>query len=105
MPKDDSKTTTRILSQVETFRRAALVRPPSSPPGEAAEVQDVIGYGIESVFTVEARRGRGYATYMMRMLHCKSFALGSETMRGTGCGRDVSKGLKRLADDALTLSF
>lgn len=48
------------------FRRPAIV---AKATEKGPQVQDVIGYGIASVFTPETKRGKGYAKHMMRLLH------------------------------------
>ncbi|KAK7683208.1 hypothetical protein QCA50_013881 [Cerrena zonata] len=64
-PRDDPKTLDFMCS-CETFRRPAIV---AKATEKGPQVQDVIGYGIASVFTPETRRGKGYAKHMMRLLH------------------------------------
>lgn len=57
LPADERQ----ILSSCETFHKRALVR---RPPGES--VEEVIVYGIASVFTTPEYRRKGYAKRMLR---------------------------------------
>ncbi|KAL6886380.1 hypothetical protein HDV57DRAFT_388200 [Trichoderma longibrachiatum] len=54
-----------VLAACETLRKRALVRDPSSSDGAP---RDVWAYGVASVFTNKAFRGRGYAGKMMELL-------------------------------------
>ncbi|TFB00521.1 Lysine acetyltransferase [Trichoderma ghanense] len=54
-----------VLAACETLRKRALVRDPAAADGA---VRDVWAYGVASVFTNKAFRGRGYAGKMMELL-------------------------------------
>ncbi|KAI5121874.1 hypothetical protein M0805_001082 [Coniferiporia weirii] len=62
-PRDDP-TTLDFKCSCETYRRKGLVRYPNS-----ASPEEVIGYGIASVFTPLRNRRKGYARVMMSLLH------------------------------------
>ncbi|KAG9314667.1 hypothetical protein JVU11DRAFT_5472 [Chiua virens] len=62
-PRGDPETLDFMCS-CETYKRHGLVRYPRS-----AEVQEVTCYGVASVFTPPHKRGKGYASHMMRLLH------------------------------------
>ncbi len=49
---------------MNSYRRKGLVKRPGT-----GTVEDVIGYGIASVFTPPSNRGKGYGTHMMCLLH------------------------------------
>ncbi|KAH7883910.1 hypothetical protein F5I97DRAFT_1930127 [Phlebopus sp. FC_14] len=61
-PRDNPKTLDFMCS-CETFKRQGLVRYPGEMPTSAT------CYGIACVFTPPAKRGKGYASHMMRLLH------------------------------------
>ncbi|KAH9926718.1 uncharacterized protein B0H18DRAFT_932906 [Fomitopsis serialis] len=58
-------TTLDFMCSCETFRRTAVVAHPSDPSG----AKQVTAYAIASVFTPPEKRKKGYAQYMMRLLH------------------------------------
>ncbi|KAG6371625.1 hypothetical protein JVT61DRAFT_9338 [Boletus reticuloceps] len=60
----DKPQTLDFMCACETYKRPGLVRYPGS-----TEVQEVTCYGVASVFTPPHKRGKGYASYMMRLLH------------------------------------
>ncbi|KAF8550298.1 hypothetical protein OG21DRAFT_1446737 [Imleria badia] len=62
-PRDDP-TTLDFMCACETYKRHGLIRYPGS-----TEVQEVTYYGVASVFTPPYKRGKGYASRMMRLLH------------------------------------
>ncbi|KAL0580578.1 hypothetical protein V5O48_001403 [Marasmius crinis-equi] len=62
-PREDSETL-RFKCACETYQRPGLVLAPNTN-----EPEDVACYGIASVFTPPAERGKGYARHMMRLLH------------------------------------
>lgn len=62
-PRDDP-TTQNFKCSCETFTRSGVLYNPKS-----AQLEDVICYGIASVFTPVEHRKQGYATHMMAMLH------------------------------------
>ncbi|KAH9942825.1 hypothetical protein B0H21DRAFT_749572 [Amylocystis lapponica] len=66
-PRNDPETLDFMCS-VETFRRPAIVAM-TPQQGQSQQALGVIGYGIASVFTPPAKRRRGYAQHMMRLLH------------------------------------
>lgn len=51
------------------FKRSGLVAYPSSSTSEPNSVHEVTCYAIASVFTPPSKRGRGYASHMMSLLH------------------------------------
>lgn len=53
----------------ERFRRDGLVARVATSAGADNIVEEVNGYAIASVFTPEWNRGKGYAKYMMSLLH------------------------------------
>lgn len=67
-PRDDP-TTLDFICSCETFKRSGLVAYPSSTTSEPNSVHEVTCYAIASVFTPPSKRGRGYASHMMRLLH------------------------------------
>lgn len=58
----------RFHTYYNRFRRRGLVVYPASD-GSQSEPQEVTCYGVASVFVPPAKRGKGYATHMMRLLH------------------------------------
>lgn len=67
VPRDDP-TSLDFMCSCETFRRRGLVQYRCSNERKS-EIQEVVCYGIASVFTPLDKRGRGYASHMMRLLH------------------------------------
>ncbi|KAG1903332.1 uncharacterized protein F5891DRAFT_1127199 [Suillus fuscotomentosus] len=67
-PRDDP-TTLNFMCSCETFKRSGLVAYPSSSTSEPNSVHEVTCYAIASVFTPPSKRGRGYASHMMSLLH------------------------------------
>ncbi|KAF8801281.1 hypothetical protein BYT27DRAFT_7198350 [Phlegmacium glaucopus] len=65
----DSWNSLDFLCSCETFRRDALSIKKSNDSGNKTFPADISGYGIASVHTPVANRGRGYARHMMRLLH------------------------------------
>ncbi|KAI0674402.1 hypothetical protein C8Q78DRAFT_967627 [Trametes maxima] len=63
-----SPTTLDFLCSCETFRRMGIVAKRAKEV-DAREVREVTAYGIASVYTPPRNRGKGYAKYMMRLLH------------------------------------
>ncbi|KAH8116316.1 hypothetical protein DFH11DRAFT_1579897 [Phellopilus nigrolimitatus] len=63
VPRDDP-TTLEFKCSCETYRRKALTRLSNSSVPE-----NVIAYGIASVFCPPINRGKGYARHMMHLLH------------------------------------
>ncbi|KIJ68755.1 hypothetical protein HYDPIDRAFT_106999 [Hydnomerulius pinastri MD-312] len=53
-----------FMCACETYKRRGLVRYPGTP-----EVHEATCYGIACVFTPPHKRGKGYASHMMRLLH------------------------------------
>lgn len=49
---------------LDRYKRRGLIRYPGS-----AEVQEVTCYGVACVYTPPHKRGKGYASHMMRLLH------------------------------------
>lgn len=66
-PRHDP-TSLDFMCSCETYRRRGLVQYRGSI-GQNSEIQEVVCYGIASVFTPLDKRGRGYASHMMRLLH------------------------------------
>ncbi|KAI6032039.1 hypothetical protein BKA83DRAFT_4209212 [Pisolithus microcarpus] len=66
-PRDDP-TSLDFMCSCETYRRRGLVQYRGSIE-QNSEIQEVVCYGIASVFTPLDKRGRGYASHMMRLLH------------------------------------
>ncbi|TCD68758.1 hypothetical protein EIP91_009904 [Steccherinum ochraceum] len=66
-PRNDPATLDFMCS-CETFARDSIVVRRSSLEA-SAELEDVVGYGVASVFTPESQRRKGYAGHMMRLLH------------------------------------
>ncbi|KAH8083343.1 hypothetical protein BXZ70DRAFT_1002512 [Cristinia sonorae] len=66
-PRDDPSTLDFMCS-CETFRRDSIVIQ-SSSGAEDNRAEDVIGYGIASVYTPPSKRKHGYASRMMSLLH------------------------------------
>ncbi|KAG7093829.1 hypothetical protein E1B28_007468 [Marasmius oreades] len=62
-PREDPQTL-NFKCACETYRRPGLILAPNT-----TTPQDVVCYGIASVFTPVAERGKGYAKHMMRLLH------------------------------------
>ncbi|KAJ7293897.1 hypothetical protein C8J57DRAFT_1457858 [Mycena rebaudengoi] len=62
----DAPTTVDFKCACRTFKRAGIVR--VAGPG-APMVEDVVGYGIATLFTPPEYRGKGYARHLMRLLH------------------------------------
>ncbi|KAI0341447.1 hypothetical protein BDW22DRAFT_304564 [Trametopsis cervina] len=60
----DNPTTLDFMCSCETFRRKGVM----SKPGDT-HTRQVICYGVASVFTPASKRGHGYASHMMRLLH------------------------------------
>ncbi|PTB66898.1 hypothetical protein BBK36DRAFT_1117395 [Trichoderma citrinoviride] len=76
--KDDDDDEERpVLAACETLRKRALVRDPVS-----GTVRDVVAYGVASVFTNKAFRGRGYAGKMMELL--RGYMAGQHRETGGG---------------------
>ncbi|KAG2358077.1 hypothetical protein BDR07DRAFT_1452828 [Suillus spraguei] len=67
-PRDDA-TTLDFMCSCEAFKRSGLVAYPSSSTSEPNIVHEVTCYAIASVFTPPSKRGRGYASHMMHLLH------------------------------------
>ncbi|KAH0491142.1 hypothetical protein TgHK011_002584 [Trichoderma gracile] len=68
VPDKDDDGERPVLAACETLRKRALVRDPSSADSDGSTVRDVWAYGVASVFTNKAFRGRGYAGKMMELL-------------------------------------
>ncbi|KAL7819851.1 hypothetical protein V8C26DRAFT_393579 [Trichoderma gracile] len=69
VPDKDDDGERPVLAACETLRKRALVRDPSSSAdSDGSTVRDVWAYGVASVFTNKAFRGRGYAGKMMELL-------------------------------------
>lgn len=66
-PRDDP-TSLDFMCSCETYRRRGLVQYRGSNERKS-EIQEVVCYGIASVCTPLDKRGRGYASHMMRLLH------------------------------------
>lgn len=66
-PRDDP-TSLDFMCSCETYRRRGLVQYRGSIE-QNSEIQEVVCYGIASVFTPLDKRRRGYASHMMRLLH------------------------------------
>ncbi|KIJ55603.1 hypothetical protein M422DRAFT_199885 [Sphaerobolus stellatus SS14] len=62
VPRDNTFTLNFPCS-CETFRRKTLVIRPSGA------LEEVVGYGIASVYCDPEQRGKGFASHMMRLLH------------------------------------
>ncbi|KAF7306381.1 hypothetical protein MIND_00429300 [Mycena indigotica] len=71
----DNPTTLDFKCACETFQRIGTVYSPA-----LGATEDVAGYGIASVFTPQDRRGQGFATHMMSLLH---WVLADETLLPT----------------------
>ncbi|KAH8823266.1 hypothetical protein DL96DRAFT_1532808 [Flagelloscypha sp. PMI_526] len=69
-PRNDPETLD-FLCSCESYKRPAILKTSSS------ELENVTGYGIASVYTPSQNRGKGYAKYMMRLLH---WVLGGTTL-------------------------
>ncbi|OSD08107.1 hypothetical protein PYCCODRAFT_386283 [Trametes coccinea BRFM310] len=66
-PRSDP-TTLDFMCSCETFRRTAVVAKRAKEV-DAREVREVTAYGVASVYTPPAKRGKGYARHMMRLVH------------------------------------
>lgn len=66
-PRSDPQTLD-FLAACETFRRTC-VSSPIAAEGEMRQAEEVISYGVASVYTPAPKRGKGYASHMMRLLH------------------------------------
>ncbi|KAF8446282.1 hypothetical protein L210DRAFT_3474926 [Boletus edulis BED1] len=60
----DNPNTLDFASACETYKRKGLVRYSGS-----REVQEATCYGVACVFTPPHKRGKGYASHMLRLLH------------------------------------
>jgi len=67
-PRDDP-TTLDYMCACETYKRTGLVAYPPSSPSEPNSVREATCYGVACVFTPPTKRGRGYASHMMSLLH------------------------------------
>lgn len=67
-PRGDP-TTLDFMCSCEAFKRSGLVAYPSYSTSKPNSVHEVTCYAIASVFTPPSKRGRGYASHMMRLLH------------------------------------
>ncbi|KAG1746403.1 hypothetical protein EDB19DRAFT_1905854 [Suillus lakei] len=67
-PRDDP-TSLDFMCSCEAYKRAGLVAYPTSSTSEPNSVHEVTCYAIASVFTPPSKRGHGYASHMMRLLH------------------------------------
>ncbi|CCM06660.1 uncharacterized protein FIBRA_08945 [Fibroporia radiculosa] len=63
-PRTDPATLDFFCS-CETFRRTAAI----ARPGAHSEAEEVVAYGVASVYTPPEKRRNGYARHMMRLLH------------------------------------
>ncbi|KAF9229671.1 hypothetical protein BS17DRAFT_33754 [Gyrodon lividus] len=60
----DKPDTLDFMCSCETYKRQGLIRYAGSK-----ELQDTTCYGVACVFTPPEKRGKGYASHMMRLLH------------------------------------
>ncbi|KAG9013753.1 hypothetical protein FRB90_005713 [Tulasnella sp. 427] len=74
VPRDEPDTLD-FLSSCETYRRTIFIKAQS-------QVKESVGYGIASVFTRPAFRGKGYASHMMHLLHWNPGAFPPENLNG-----------------------
>lgn len=61
-------TSEQVLASCETIRKVAAMSSPSINEEKVVPVEEVVAYGIGSVFTPPECRGRGYARIMLTLL-------------------------------------
>jgi len=70
-PRDNPQTLDFVCA-CETYRRDAFVK------WSKGKVEEVVGFGIASVYTPDDKCHKGYASYMMRLLH---WVLASDSLK------------------------
>jgi len=55
--------TTDLLAHCETFRRLSVIK------DDGGQVREVVSYGIASVYTPDAHRGKSYARQLLQLIH------------------------------------